>query len=673
MIRTVDETTVEKRPLTMTFHGRILGQLGSQTYQSPVASIAELISNAWDADAETVNVLLPDDVDEGAEVVVEDNGIGIKFDDCLHRYLNIGYCRRGDEPVARSDKGRVVLGRKGIGKFAGFGIAKIIRVDTISSATGEKTSFEMDLDKLASKDYMEIGGKLDAEWLGPDEERKKLHGTKITLKNLFINRAISKSQFPSSMARRFLLHQTAADFRIQVDGKDIPKDGDLAGVEYMFPRDYDEDEVPQGMERDGDFGMETLSNGETIKWKMYFYKETIREPELQGITVFANDKLAQKPFFFNLTGGLGGQAGQSYMSGQVRADYVDRRPDDYQSAERQRINWDLEDTLPLLEWGQARVKELLNLWRDMRGERRRKDLDEKVAKFSERLENLPKHEAKTVKVVLVKLGGIEDLSDDQYEGLAEAILTAWETGRLHGLITEMAEADELDSKKFLDLLVEAEVVSALNVAESIKTKITAIEHLAGMVRDKRLEPKVRDYLAEKPWILSPQWETFRKERSVNNIILDAAKDAGLTDPEYKGRVDLAISSGETLLVIEFMRPDLALNWDHLVRIEQYLKRIETGLAAETATKFRYFEGLIVADRLDNKPHFIKKIKEMKMTESPIHAQSWDTLLSKAKAEYKEHFDILVKRGGSDKRMTALQTNGLDSSCSLTKSNSLNSH
>ena len=207
MIEMMTGAMVASKELTMKFHGRILDQLGSQTYQSPVASISELVSNAWDADAETVNVQLPDGVGKGAEVVVEDDGSGLDLDECQSRYLNIGYCRRGKEPIAYTEeKKRVVLGRKGIGKFAGFGIARIIRVDTISKRTGEKTSFEMNLDRLASDDYMESGGTLDAEWFGPDEERKRYHGTKITLKNLFIKRTISKSQFPSSMARRFLLH-----------------------------------------------------------------------------------------------------------------------------------------------------------------------------------------------------------------------------------------------------------------------------------------------------------------------------------------------------------------------------------------------------------------------------------------------------------------------------------
>ena len=657
MVEMMAGAMVASKELTMKFHGRILDQLGSQTYQSPVASIAELVANAWDADAETVDVWLPDGVDEGAEVVVKDDGSGLDFDECQSRYLNIGYCRRGKEPVAHTEEmERVVLGRKGIGKFAGFGIARIIRVDTVSKRTGEKTSFEMNLDKLISDDYMKDGGTLDAEWLGPDEERKRRHGTKITLKNLFIKRTIPKSQFPLSMARRFLLHQTAADFQIKVDGRNIPQDEDLAGVEYLFPRDYDEGKAPSEMDRDGDFGVETLSNGETIKWKMYFYKETINESELQGITVFANDKLAQKPFFFDLTGGLGGQAGQSYMSGRVMADYVDRRPDDYQSTERQRINWDLEETLPLLTWGQARVKELLRLWRDKRGEGRRQALESKIAGFSDRLERLAKHEAKTVKRVLIKLGGIENLKNDQYEHLATTILTAWETGRLRELISDIADADELDSKDLLEMLVEAGVVTALNVAEAIKTKIAAIRRLEQMVKKRDLERDVRDYLAKKPWILSPRWETFKKETRVNSIIHEAAEEAGLTDPKYQGRVDLALSSDETLIVVEFMRPGLKLDWDHLGRLERYIRKIKTGLKAETKTRFNNFSGLIVADRLDDEPDLADKLEELKNNEF-IRASSWMTLFDSAKAEYEEYMDILIERTEGDERATALRKNG----------------
>src|SRR4051812_40014971 len=49
----------QHRKLEVRFHGRIIDHLAVQTYQSPVAAIAEMVANAWDADAGDVRVTLP--------------------------------------------------------------------------------------------------------------------------------------------------------------------------------------------------------------------------------------------------------------------------------------------------------------------------------------------------------------------------------------------------------------------------------------------------------------------------------------------------------------------------------------------------------------------------------------------------------------------------------------
>ena len=135
----------EKR-LHLSFHGRIIDSLGIQMYQSPVAAVAELIANAWDADATRVDVILPDDNSPSAELVVRDNGAGMTFADCQERYLNVGRNRRLADGE-RTPQGRPLLGRKGIGKFAGFGIARIVEIATVSARTGERTMFALDLQK----------------------------------------------------------------------------------------------------------------------------------------------------------------------------------------------------------------------------------------------------------------------------------------------------------------------------------------------------------------------------------------------------------------------------------------------------------------------------------------------------------------------------------------------
>ena len=144
------------KKLSISFHGKIIDHLGVQMYQSPVASIAEIISNAWDADATEVKVTLPTEgVSSATEIIIIDNGNGMTFDECQSRFLNIGYNRRDHEGSQLSvNKQRPLMGRKGIGKFAGFGIAKEMTVETISLKTGEKTKFTLKLDEIRSGDIV---------------------------------------------------------------------------------------------------------------------------------------------------------------------------------------------------------------------------------------------------------------------------------------------------------------------------------------------------------------------------------------------------------------------------------------------------------------------------------------------------------------------------------------
>ena len=319
------------KTLRLTFHGRIIDHLGIQMYQSPVAAVAELVSNAWDADAEIVEITLPPTIGDDSLLIVKDDGVGMSFDDCQRRFLNVGWCRRGSRSHEQtSEKKRPVLRRKGIGKFAGFGIATTIRIETTSKSTGEKTVFELNIDSLRSESYIQAeGGTIQVvEYLPPKESRKEQHGTAVILKGLKLGRAPSRDQFAKSMARRFLLHQRVHSFQIRVNGASLPEGQALDGVEYAFPRDYQEDEKPDGLRIEGDWGVEPLSTGREIRWRIVFYRDTIDEEELRGIAVFSNGKLAQKPFFFNLSGGLGGQHGQEYVSGQVEADYIDNLSED---------------------------------------------------------------------------------------------------------------------------------------------------------------------------------------------------------------------------------------------------------------------------------------------------------------------------------------------------------
>ena len=88
--------------LVLTFAGNIVKHLGVQMYAGrPVPAIAELISNAWDADAKQVDVSLPldeawDPGNANQSIVVYDNGNGMTWDMARDAYLDVGRDRRCD-------------------------------------------------------------------------------------------------------------------------------------------------------------------------------------------------------------------------------------------------------------------------------------------------------------------------------------------------------------------------------------------------------------------------------------------------------------------------------------------------------------------------------------------------------------------------------------------------
>lgn len=654
------QTTTPPHDLHLAFHGRVIDHLGIQMYQSPIAAVAELVSNTWDANAEHARITLPDKLTPEAEIVVADDGWGMTFAECQARFLDVGRNRRGDDSVElTAEKNRPVLGRKGIGKFAGFGIAQLIEIETISRENGEYTKFALDLERLRTGSYTEREpAKVDVlAYAPPDKERRAQHGTTLRLKRLSLKQRPSPAVQARGLARRFLLHQRVADFEVTVNGEPLPSE-DMEPIEFDFPRAYTDQERPTGLVVASDgFGEETLPTGDSIRWRIVFHKDTIKDEELQGVAVFVGGKQAQTPFYFELSGGTTGQAGQPYLSGTVEADFIDRQGEDLIATERQRIDWEHERSQPLLEWGRTRIRELLALWNERRVEEKMRLLDEKIAPFSERLSRFQPNEQKVVRAALKKIAGVRSLTSGDFVSLGESMLVEWEHGRLKELVATVAEARDLPDETLISILVEANVLTALAGAEAARTKLLVVAGLKERVEQRELENPLRDYIAEHPWLLGPEWETYKRETRVTNLLSEARAQAGLDDPKaWPKRIDLTLSSHRSLLVVEFMRPGITVDYDHLNRFERYVRRVRTEISANTALGFEGADGLLVADKLGREPDVIDKLRSLQG--EGMRAVDWRTLLGIAAAEWKDHFDLLVGRGEDDERLRNL-AEGLD--------------
>ena len=225
-VTTEPEEFEEPKSYKMRLSRLTIDKLGVKLYDRASAVVAELIANAYDADAENVTVTLPlgrQLASKGKDGKVEDRGFVVEVSDDGHGmtptevqayFLFVGTDRRTRSAAGSEsrEKKRPVMGRKGIGKLAPFGICTTIEV---RSAGGPKTvqgyrvsHLILEFDKLVQDIETDVpieSGPDDKTW---DDQR----GTIVTLRRFLPKRVPAKEVFVRQVARRFAL--TKDDFKI---------------------------------------------------------------------------------------------------------------------------------------------------------------------------------------------------------------------------------------------------------------------------------------------------------------------------------------------------------------------------------------------------------------------------------------------------------------------------
>ena len=114
---------------------RILELLGPNLYTNIYYVLAELIANAYDADAHNVYIISEEDA-----IRVEDDGKGMSYKEGgISKYLGVAKLSRTSEEDSFTTLGRKKMGRKGIGKLAALSVSE--NVDIMTVANGEKSGF----------------------------------------------------------------------------------------------------------------------------------------------------------------------------------------------------------------------------------------------------------------------------------------------------------------------------------------------------------------------------------------------------------------------------------------------------------------------------------------------------------------------------------------------------
>lgn len=376
------------------FDPKTIEHLGVKMYSTLSPALAELISNAYDADASHVLVEFIEQNGTPRAITVYDDGTGMSSVDIQERFLVIGRNRRsidGDKPSPRFK--RLPTGKKGLGKLALFGLAKDVVVDTIKE--GRRNRFTLNWDSLLSAQgvYNPQADLFDAK-----TDRKS--GTTIQLSNLKRRTTFDVEAIADSLSRIFIVD---AGFRISLKDPrgriiDVSNDRRYGNVEEQFKWNHKD-----LIGRDSEY---------YSKLELTFITTKTPIPPssgLRGIAIFSRGKLVNVPEYFSESAS---SHFYQYLTGWIKADYIDLLDEDVISTNRQSINWDNPEMASLRRFLTELIGRVGQDWRKKRTEKKDKDLQKETGINKEKWFNtLPKNVRESVETIVKRMGNSEEVAE----------------------------------------------------------------------------------------------------------------------------------------------------------------------------------------------------------------------------------------------------------------------
>lgn len=165
-----------------TVDAALLEELGERLIGRRHIALAEIIKNAYDADAYLCEVKIT-----GDSIVVTDNGVGMDLDTFKGFYLRLAAQHKRQEEVS-PELGRRLTGSKGIGRLAAQFLGSKLEIETSRKNSSRKSVYaKIDWSKV------ERGKNLETFRVSVQERDRgsvqpfaegKAYGTRITVKNL---------------------------------------------------------------------------------------------------------------------------------------------------------------------------------------------------------------------------------------------------------------------------------------------------------------------------------------------------------------------------------------------------------------------------------------------------------------------------------------------------------
>ena len=696
-----------KNKYKMTISRMTVDKLGVKLYDRVSAVIAELVANGYDADAEVVTIEAPMGTylatrsqgqvkDAGYTIVVNDDGCGMTPEVINSFYLKVGGERRTD-PI-RGDKSarlaRSVMGRKGVGKLAPFGICNKIeiissggdRVDLLDDdgnpIGGYRTAhFIMKRDAILSdvdEEYSPTSGCLD-------ETFQPRRGTRIVLTE-FINRLVPDlKNFNRQLAQRFGVKSqrwkiklidtnlvpstegrtvTVGDFAIEtMPSTRITFEGPKSeAVDYSREREFRVvDEANQQLPTvKAGF---TYSDGRfypVLGWIAYA-KESYRDDLMAGVRIYCRGKIAAQTSVFNRKSGFTGEFNiRSYLVGELHTDWLDEDEDLIQT-DRRDILWSDGLGQAFEAWGQeivtligtkSREPMKRTIWEQFL---ETGDVESRIksAYPGERWKPIRDTSFRLAKLMGERLRQDEVKDTDHVASLVQLSLMLGPHVQLDEALRDAASEETAPIGVMTTILKTARVAELSSYGMIAEKRVKVIERILSLTDDEQTdEQELQDSLFEAPWLINPLWSPITANQSLSTlrdcfeVFFNQRTDKRISLARFSEstkRPDFVLSSDDFgLQIIEIKRPKHKLSnveWD---RVQVYIDQMQAFLDApgneEFRAIFKRFTVTIVCDDIGLSGAQLKAFNAFR-ADNEVEQITWDGFLRRTR---RMHEDFLAE-------------------------------
>ncbi len=571
----------------MTISLNVLNHLGINLYSNIPAVLSEVVANSWDADAEVVDIFIGED-----EIIIEDNGCGMTYEDINDKYLHVGYERRKQPNEATTPvHKRPVMGRKGIGKLSLFSIADIIEIQTMKN--DGRNGFVMSAEKIkALFEDSENDKEYRPDAMGADSITIDKQGTRLTIRDLKKGTNTTGGALRKRLARRFGIIGAENKFTVNIDGKPI----EIADRDYFHKLQYlwhygeksekyldycRTEKLKQNEKRPnivGDIGDEvsgwigSVGNSGDLK---------DGQDNLNKIVIMVRGKLAQEDILEDF---VEGGMYTKYLIGEINADFLDTdEEEDSATTSRQEIKKDDPRYVALKDWVLGELKNIQSNWTTYRNlEGTRWALE--VPAINEWFTSLGRDDRRRAQSLFGKLNQLTLDSDENKRTLLSHAVLAFESFRYKGNLDALENISPENIEAVTKVFANLDDIEATLYHQIVKERLQVVSAFLNMVEDNVLEKVIQQYIYERLWLLDPSWERTTSTPLLEQQVKTAfsAIDAKLTEEEKEGRFDIKyVTTSQIHVIIELKRADRVMNsFDIGKQVTKYRNALKKCLEAD---------------------------------------------------------------------------------------------